>query len=135
MRINSENISKWIFYTNHFIWFFCWIIFSDRHTLFTTILLNYLVKGGIKMGKVLFLNYPEEGHVNPTIALVEELIKKGEEVVYYCIEEYRNKIEKTGATFRPYKNFTRDADLVKKWQKEWTLLKCYYIWYGLRIQS
>jgi UDP:flavonoid glycosyltransferase YjiC (YdhE family) len=53
------------------------------------------------MGKVLFLNYPGEGHVNPTIALVEELLKKGEEVVYYCIEEYRNKIEKTGATFRP----------------------------------
>ena len=61
------------------------------------------------MGKVLLLNYPGEGHVNPTIALVEELIKKGEEVVYYCIEEYRNKIEKTGATFRPYKNFTRGS--------------------------
>lgn len=69
------------------------------------------------MGKVLFLNYPGEGHVNPTIALVEELLKKGEEVVYYCIEEYRNKIEKTGATFRPYKNFTRNADLVKKMAK------------------
>ncbi len=87
------------------------------------------------MGKVLFLNYPGEGHVNPTIALVEELLKKGEEVVYYCIEEYRNKIEKTGAPFRPYRNFTRNADLVKKWPKEWTLLKCYYIWYALRIQS
>ncbi|MED4117160.1 macrolide family glycosyltransferase [Priestia megaterium] len=69
------------------------------------------------MRKVLFLNYPGEGHVNPTLALVEELLKKGEEVVYYCIEEYRNKIEKTGATFHPYKNFTRNADLVKKMAK------------------
>jgi MGT family glycosyltransferase len=66
------------------------------------------------MGKVLFFNYPGEGHVNPTSALVEELIKKGEEIVYYCIEEYRNKIEKTGSTFRPYKNFTRNVDLVKR---------------------
>jgi MGT family glycosyltransferase len=75
------------------------------------------VKGGIQMGKVLFFNYPGEGHVNPTIALVEELIKKGEEIVYYCIEEYRNKIEKTGSTFRPYKNFTRNVDLVKRMAK------------------
>jgi len=66
------------------------------------------------MGKVLFFNFPGEGHVNPTIALVEELVKKGEDVVYYCVEEYKNKIEKTGAVFRPYENFTRDIDPMKR---------------------
>jgi len=33
------------------------------------------------MSKVLFFNFPGEGHVNPTIALVEELVKKGEDVL------------------------------------------------------
>ncbi|MDR7247022.1 macrolide family glycosyltransferase [Priestia megaterium] len=66
------------------------------------------------MGKVLFFNFPGEGHVNPTIALVEELVKKGEDVVYYCVEEYKNKIEKTGALFRPYENFTRNIDPMKR---------------------
>ena len=66
------------------------------------------------MGKVLFFNFPGEGHVNPTIALVEELVKKGENVVYYCVEEYKNKIEKTGALFRPYENFTRNIDPMKR---------------------
>jgi MGT family glycosyltransferase len=71
-------------------------------------------KGGISMGKVLFFNFPGEGHVNPTIALVEELVKKGEDVVYYCVEEYKNKIEKTGAIFRPYENFARNIDPMKR---------------------
>ncbi|QTL52377.1 macrolide family glycosyltransferase [Priestia aryabhattai] len=66
------------------------------------------------MGKVLFFNFPGEGHVNPTIALVEELVKKGEDVVYYCVGEYKSKIEKTGALFRPYENFTRNIDPMKR---------------------
>ncbi|USL45605.1 macrolide family glycosyltransferase [Priestia megaterium] len=66
------------------------------------------------MGKVLFFNFPGEGHVNPTIALVEELVKKGEDVVYYCVEEYKSKIEKTGALFRPYENFTHNIDPMKR---------------------
>ncbi|RLQ91168.1 macrolide family glycosyltransferase [Falsibacillus albus] len=57
------------------------------------------------MGNVLMFNFPGEGHVNPTIALVEELIQQGEHVVYYCIEDYQNKIEKAGAEFRAYENF------------------------------
>ncbi|WJD83828.1 macrolide family glycosyltransferase [Priestia megaterium] len=66
------------------------------------------------MGKVLFFNFPGEGHVNPTIALVEELVKKGEDVVYYCVEEYKNKIKKTGAIFRPYENFVSNIDPMKR---------------------
>jgi UDP:flavonoid glycosyltransferase YjiC (YdhE family) len=70
------------------------------------------------MANVLFFNFPGEGHVNPTIALVEELVKKGEELVYYCIEEYRNKIEKTGALFRPYENFLLHINPEKGWQRK-----------------
>ena len=53
-----------------------------------------------KMSKVLFFCIPAHGHVNPTLALTEELVKNGEQVVYYCAEEFREKIQKTGAEFR-----------------------------------
>ncbi|TBX45781.1 macrolide family glycosyltransferase [Bacillus thuringiensis] len=66
------------------------------------------------MAKVLMFNFPGEGHINPTIAVVEELIKRGEEVIYYCVEEYRSKIENTGALFRPYENFISKIDMVKR---------------------
>ncbi|MCP1427464.1 MGT family glycosyltransferase [Paenibacillus sp. DS2363] len=52
--------------------------------------------------RVLFIGYPAEGHVNPTLGLTSELIRRGEEVTYYCIDEYRQKIEATGARYRNY---------------------------------
>ncbi|EEM80507.1 Glycosyltransferase, MGT [Bacillus thuringiensis serovar huazhongensis BGSC 4BD1] len=63
-------------------------------------------------------NFPGEGHINPTIALVEELIKRGEEVIYYCVEKYRSKIENTGALFRPYENFIAQIDMVKRMSRQ-----------------
>lgn len=54
------------------------------------------------MSKVLFIGGNFHGHVNPTIALIRELIGRGEEVVYFSTETFRNKIEATGATFEPY---------------------------------
>ncbi|MGN4422617.1 macrolide family glycosyltransferase [Bacillus cereus group sp. MYBK30-1] len=52
------------------------------------------------MARVLFINVGSEGHINPTIQVVEELIARGEEVVYFSIEAFRERIEKTGATVR-----------------------------------
>ncbi len=52
------------------------------------------------MARVLFINAGSEGHVNPTIGVVQELISRGEEVVYFTIEAFRERIEKTGATVR-----------------------------------
>jgi MGT family glycosyltransferase len=52
------------------------------------------------MARVLFINAGSEGHINPTIGVVQELISRGEEVVYFTIEAYRERIEKTGATVR-----------------------------------
>jgi MGT family glycosyltransferase len=64
-------------------------------------------QGGIRMSKVLFMNGPAEGHTNPTLGLVEELIRRGEEVVYFTTEEFQDKIEKTGTTFRSYENYMK----------------------------
>ncbi|SNS90755.1 glycosyltransferase, MGT family [Bacillus sp. OK838] len=52
------------------------------------------------MARVLFINGGSEGHINPTIGVVHELISRGEEVVYFTIEAFRERIEKTGATVR-----------------------------------
>src|SRR6478752_428339 len=54
------------------------------------------------MARVLFINGGSEGHVNPTIGVVQELISRGDEVVYFSIEEFRERIEKTGADVRTF---------------------------------
>lgn len=55
------------------------------------------------MGKAVFCNIPAHGGINPLLATVAELVRRGEEIVYFATEEFREKIEKTGALFRPYK--------------------------------
>jgi MGT family glycosyltransferase len=54
----------------------------------------------VEMARVLFINAGSEGHINPTIGVVQELISRGEEVVYFTIEAFREQIEKAGATVR-----------------------------------
>lgn len=45
----------------------------------------------IILAKGLFLMRPAHGHVNPTIGLVSELLKKGDKITYICGEEFRDK--------------------------------------------
>lgn len=49
------------------------------------------------MGRVLFVNVGSEGHINPTLAVVQELIRCGEEVVYFTGDHMRERVEPTGA--------------------------------------
>ncbi|PUA39022.1 glycosyl transferase [Paenibacillus elgii] len=60
------------------------------------------------MARVLVVITPAEGHVNPSLGLVKQLTDNGEEVVYVCTEEYRSRIEQTGAELRTYP-FPEDA--------------------------
>lgn len=52
--------------------------------------------------KIIFLNVPGHGHVNPTLALVSELNQRGHHVIYYNNTEFEPQITKSGAEFRPY---------------------------------
>ncbi|MDD9269367.1 macrolide family glycosyltransferase [Paenibacillus sp. GCM10023248] len=54
------------------------------------------------MARVLFINAGSEGHINPTIGVVQELVSRGEEVVYFAIEAYRERLEKAGASVRTF---------------------------------
>lgn len=55
------------------------------------------------MGKAVFLNFPTHGCINSLLGTVSELVSRGQKIIYYCTEEFRDKIERTGAEFRPYK--------------------------------
>ncbi|MDF2671961.1 MAG: glycosyltransferase [Clostridiales bacterium] len=57
------------------------------------------------MASILMINVPYSGHTNPTLPLANELIKRGHKVLYINAEEFREKIEATGATFIPYINY------------------------------
>ena len=54
------------------------------------------------MSTAVVLNLPEAGHMNATLPVVAELVRRGEEVVYFATERYRGAIEAAGARFMPY---------------------------------
>ncbi|MEO3405602.1 macrolide family glycosyltransferase [Mucilaginibacter sp. CAU 1740] len=62
------------------------------------------------MATVLFLSAPAHGNVNPTLGLVAELVKQGEQVIYFTSETFKKAVEATGATYAPY---VIDMDIFK----------------------
>lgn len=62
------------------------------------------------MSNVLFLGMPSHGHVNPTLGLVAELTRRGEQVNYFASEIFRSKIEAAGGIFFAY---GEDLDIFK----------------------
>lgn len=64
------------------------------------------------MAKVLFFGIPAYGHMNPTLPLVAELVKRGEQVIYYSSEAFRPAIERAGATFRGIDAFFNEQTYV-----------------------
>jgi MGT family glycosyltransferase len=56
------------------------------------------------MAKALFLSLPAHGHTNPTLPLVQELVARGDVVVYYSSASFQSAVTATGASFRAYRN-------------------------------
>lgn len=56
------------------------------------------------MALCMFLPFPAYGPVNPTLAIAQELVSKGQTVIYYLPEEFRETVEATGAVFRRYES-------------------------------
>lgn len=48
---------------------------------------------------IAFVSLGAFGHVNPTLALVTELVKQGVRVTYFSTEQFQNIVEPTGAKF------------------------------------
>lgn len=54
------------------------------------------------MSTGIVLNLPEHGHVNATFPLVSELTARGDRIVYFATERFRDKVEAAGASFASY---------------------------------
>lgn len=51
------------------------------------------------MSKIAFFCIPAHGHTNPTLEVVRELVRRGNEIRYYSYDIMREKIESTGASY------------------------------------
>lgn len=60
--------------------------------------------------KIMWFCIPAYGHTNPSVEVVRELVKRGHEVRYYSFEEFREKIEGTGARCVPCDSFLTPLD-------------------------
>lgn len=76
------------------------------------------------MSKIVFFNIPAYGHTNPTIAVVDELVKRGHEVWYYSFHEFKDKIENAGAKFIPCNDYLPEftPEIEKKVGKDFASL-------------
>ncbi|MGI3199361.1 hypothetical protein ACRJ4W_13470 [Streptomyces sp. GLT-R25] len=50
------------------------------------------------MSTVAFLNIAMHGHVNPTLPVAAELVRRGHSVTYHTSPAFREEIEAVGAT-------------------------------------
>lgn len=78
------------------------------------------------MAKALFLSLPLYGHTNPSLPLVQELVGRGDEIVYYSTEPFAAKVTQTGAQYRPYQNaFLADMTQLPERMEElaWLLMR------------
>lgn len=54
------------------------------------------------MAKAIFFNIPAQGHINPSLPVIREMVQRGEQMIYVNSEGVRAQIEPTGARFVPY---------------------------------
>src|SRR5262249_23604826 len=54
------------------------------------------------VSRIVFVEMPAFGHVNPSLPLVRELVRRGERVVYYVDAEFDHAVAASGAAFRAY---------------------------------
>lgn len=60
------------------------------------------------MPTALFFNVPGHGHVNPTLPLVAELVRRGHRITYFVTEDFRAAVEAAGAAFCAYNTIHDD---------------------------
>ncbi|CAM4461586.1 nucleotide disphospho-sugar-binding domain-containing protein [Paenibacillus tarimensis] len=52
------------------------------------------------MKKLLFFMLPAHGHINPTLSVANELVRRGIEIIYYTTEEFSSRVRGAGAEVR-----------------------------------
>lgn len=64
------------------------------------------------MSRIVMIAMPAAGHVNPSVPLVRELVRRGNDVTFYVTEEFRTVAEQIGATFRAYPDGTISSNVI-----------------------
>ncbi|MFD1773064.1 macrolide family glycosyltransferase [Paenibacillus rhizophilus] len=62
----------------------------------------------MKKTHIAMINIPAFGHVNPTLAVVSELVQRGYKVTYPATEKFILVVKETGASVLPYHSATTD---------------------------
>jgi MGT family glycosyltransferase len=64
------------------------------------------------------LNIPAHGHVNPTLGIVAELVRRGHRVSYAVPEEFGPQVRAAGARLVPYETTLPASDRVEEWPSD-----------------
>jgi MGT family glycosyltransferase len=70
--------------------------------------------------KAVFFNVPAHGHVNPTLPVVQELVRRGDEVVYFAPQEFADRVAATGAKFVAYESLSASLKLTIEFPVNYT---------------
>ncbi|AUO07117.1 UDP-glucosyltransferase [Paenibacillus jamilae] len=63
------------------------------------------------MLNVLMINFPAEGHVNPTLGITQAFAARGDQVHYITTEKYKNRLEAVGAKVHLHPDLVRTASI------------------------
>ncbi|ADO58647.1 macrolide family glycosyltransferase [Paenibacillus polymyxa] len=63
------------------------------------------------MLNVLMVNFPAEGHVNPTLGITQAFAARGDQVHYITTEKYKNRLEAVGAKVHLHPDLVRTASI------------------------
>ncbi|MGW8957645.1 macrolide family glycosyltransferase [Paenibacillus sp. NPDC055715] len=60
---------------------------------------------------ILMVNFPAEGHVNPTIGITQAFTARGDQVHYITTEKYKGRLEAVGAKVHLHPDLVRNASI------------------------
>ncbi|MED1740268.1 glycosyltransferase [Bacillus swezeyi] len=63
------------------------------------------------MTNILIVNFPAEGHVNPTLGITKAFADRGDNVHYISTEKYKDRLEGVGATVHLCEDLVRNAHI------------------------
>ena len=63
------------------------------------------------MLNILVVNFPAEGHVNPTLSLVKAYTERGDHVHYITTEQFKDRIEDLGATVYAHPDLLKEISI------------------------
>ncbi|AJG96512.1 UDP-glucosyltransferase [Bacillus tropicus] len=63
------------------------------------------------MLNILVVNFPAEGHVNPTLSLVKSYTERGDHVHYITTEQFKDRIEDLGATVYTHPDLLKEISI------------------------